>query len=81
MRHLFVMRHAKAKQPSGDMADHQRPLRKRGKRQAAAMAPVLQRWQALEGEVYVSTSARTRATFDEIAGRLPDRPMANRALR
>ncbi len=77
MRHLFVMRHAKAKQPSGDMADHQRPLRKRGKRQAAAMAPVLQRWQALEGEVYVSTSARTRATFDEIAGRLPDRPMAN----
>ncbi|KPQ23342.1 MAG: phosphohistidine phosphatase [Halomonas sp. HL-48] len=77
MRHLFVMRHAKAKQPSGDTADHQRPLRKRGKRQAAAMAPVLQRWQALEGEVYVSTSARTRATFDEIAGRLPDCPLAN----
>lgn len=51
MRHLYLMRHAKAKQPSGDMTDHQRPLRKRGKRQAAAMAHVLQHWQALEGDL------------------------------
>lgn len=72
MRHLYLMRHAKAKQPSGDMSDHQRPLRKRGKRQAAAMAPVLQCWQALEGEVYVSTAVRTRETFDEMAAQLPD---------
>ncbi|MGP9768049.1 CHAD domain-containing protein [Halomonas sp. AOP13-D3-9] len=72
MRHLYLMRHAKAKQLSGDMADHQRPLRKRGERQAAAMAHVLQRWQALDGEVYVSPAARTRATFDKIAAQLPD---------
>lgn len=70
MRHLYLMRHAKAKQPSGDMTDHQRPLRKRGKRQAAAMAHVLQRWQALEGEIYVSTAVRTQSTFDEIAAQL-----------
>ncbi|MEH6641879.1 CHAD domain-containing protein [Vreelandella glaciei] len=72
MRHLYLMRHAKAKQPSGDMTDHQRPLRKRGTRQAAAMTPVLQRWQALEGKVYVSTAARTRETFAEIAAQLPE---------
>ena len=77
MRHLYLMRHAKAKQPSGDMTDHERPLRKRGKRQAAAMAPVLQRWQALEGEVYVSTAARTRETFDEIAVQLPEHTLIN----
>ena len=77
MRHLYLMRHAKAKQPSGDMIDHQRPLRKRGKRQAAAMAPALQRWQALEGEVYVSTAARTRETFDEIAVQLPEHTLIN----
>ena len=71
MQHLYVMRHAKAKQTRG--ADHQRPLRKRGKRQAAAMAPLLEKWQALEGEIYVSTSARTRATLDEIAEQLPER--------
>ncbi|OJA04252.1 CHAD domain-containing protein [Halomonas sp. QHL1] len=72
MRHLYVMRHAKAKQPSGNMTDHQRPLRKRGRHQAAAMAPVLQRWQALAGEVYVSTTVRTRETFDEILKQLPE---------
>ncbi|MDR5874063.1 CHAD domain-containing protein [Vreelandella gomseomensis] len=77
MRHLYLMRHAKAKQPRGDMTDHQRPLRKRGKHQAAVMAPVLQRWQALQGEVYVSTAARTRETFDDIAAQLPDRTLAN----
>lgn len=77
MRHLYLMRHAKAKSLRGDMTDHQRPLRKRGKRQAAAMTPVLRRWQALQGEIYVSTAARTRETFDEIAAQLPDRTLAN----
>ncbi|MGM0857786.1 MAG: CHAD domain-containing protein [Pseudomonadota bacterium] len=77
MRHLYLMRHAKAKQPRGDMTDHQRPLRKRGKRQAAVMAPVLRCWQALQGEIYVSTAARTRETFDDIAAQLPDRTLAN----
>ncbi len=70
------MRHAKAKQPSGDMTDHQPPLSKRGKRQAAEMANVLQRWQALEGEVYASTAARTRETFDEVVAQLPERALA-----
>ncbi|MGS2743310.1 CHAD domain-containing protein [Halomonas sp. LS-001] len=71
MQHLYVMRHAKAKQTR--VADHQRPLRKRGKRQAAAMAPLLEQWQALEGEVYVSTAVRSRATFDGIVEQLPER--------
>lgn len=78
MRHLYVMRHAKAKQPSGDMTDHQRPLRKWGKRQAGAMAPVLQGWHALEGEIYVSTAARTRETFDAVVAQLPKRTLADR---
>lgn len=66
MRHLTLMRHAKAKQPSGEMTDHQRPLNKRGVRQAQAMAQVLQRWQTLEGKICVSTAVRTRQTFDAI---------------
>lgn len=77
MRHLYVMRHAKAKQPRGSMTDHQRPLHKRGKRQATAMAPVLQRWQALEGQVHVSTATRTRETLDGIAAQLPERTLIN----
>ena len=77
MRHLYLMRHAKAKQPSGDMPDHERPLSQRGKRQAAAMAHVLLRWQALEGEIYVSSAARTRETFDQLAEQLPEHNLAN----
>ncbi|MBE0489680.1 MAG: CHAD domain-containing protein [Halomonas sp.] len=80
MRHLFLMRHAKAKQGSGDMADHDRPLRKRGRREAAAMALPLQQWQALEGEVHVSGAMRTRETLDEIAAQLPELSLIERAF-
>ncbi|MGM0982219.1 MAG: CHAD domain-containing protein [Pseudomonadota bacterium] len=79
MRHLFVMRHAKAKKGDGDVNDHQRPLRKRGRRQAAAMAKVLQQWQALEGQILVSDAARTRETLDEIAGQLQEPSLVERA--
>ena len=43
MPELYLMRHAKAKRARGDMTEHQRPLRKRGRRHAAAMAQALQR--------------------------------------
>ncbi|WP_416139917.1 CHAD domain-containing protein [Halomonas sp. HK25] len=81
MRHLFLMRHAKARQASGDMSDHQRPLRRRGRRQAAAMAPALQRWQALEGEIHVSAATRAQETLVEIAERMPELSLAERAGR
>ncbi|WP_280547381.1 MULTISPECIES: CHAD domain-containing protein [unclassified Halomonas] len=79
MPELYLMRHAKAKRARGDMTDHQRPLRKRGRRQAAAMAQALQRWQAPEGEIHVSDAARTRETLDEIAGQLPELSLVERA--
>lgn len=79
MRHLFLMRHAKAKKASGDMADHQRPLRKRGRREAAAMAVPLRRWQALEGELHVSDATRTQETFVEVAEQCSEFPLAERA--
>lgn len=80
MRHLTLMRHAKAKQPSGDMTDHQRPLNKRGVRQAEAMAHVLQRWQALEGKICVSTAVRTRQTFDVIEAQHLERQLDSHVL-
>ncbi len=79
MPELYLMRHAKAKRTRGDMTDHQRPLSQRGRRQAAAMAQALQRWQALDGEIHVSDAARTRETLDEIAGQLPEFSLVERA--
>lgn len=80
MRHLFLMRHAKAKQGSGDLKDHQRPLNKRGQQQAAAMAMPLWRWQALEGEVHVSGATRTIETLDAIAVQFPDLSLTDQAF-
>ncbi|MFW6346742.1 MAG: CHAD domain-containing protein [Halomonas sp.] len=71
MRQLFLLRHAKARQASGDMSDHQRPLRRRGQRQAAAMAAPLKRWGALAGEIHVSSARRTRETLAAIDAALP----------
>jgi phosphohistidine phosphatase SixA/CHAD domain-containing protein len=79
MRHLYLMRHAKAKQGSGDMPDHRRPLRRRGRRQAAAMATPLQRLNALEGEIHVSSAKRTRQTLEQLEAQLPALSLAERA--
>ncbi|MGM0535832.1 MAG: CHAD domain-containing protein [Pseudomonadota bacterium] len=80
MRQLFLMRHAKAKRGDKAVADHDRPLRKRGRRQAAAMAEALPRCKALEGEIHVSGAVRTRQTLDEMAKRLPERSLIERAF-
>ena len=79
MRHLFLMRHAKTRQASGSMSDHQRPLRRRGQRQAAAMAVPLMRWGALEGDIHLSSAQRTRETLEAIDACLPDLDLCRRA--
>lgn len=79
MRQLILMRHAKAKRGSKKMADHDRPLSKRGRRQAAAMAEAMRHWKDLEGEIHVSGATRTRETLDEMAKRLPELALSERA--
>jgi CHAD domain-containing protein/phosphohistidine phosphatase SixA len=70
MPELYLMRHAKARRPRADQADHRRPLRRRGHRQAAAMAPALARWQALEGEILVSGARRCVQTLAAVEAEL-----------
>ncbi|MFG6157284.1 CHAD domain-containing protein [Halomonas sp. 1390] len=81
MRQLVLMRHAKAKRGSQKMADHDRPLSKRGRRQAAAMAEAMQYRKDLEGELklHVSGATRTRETLDEMAKRRPELALSERA--
>jgi phosphohistidine phosphatase len=61
-RRLVLLRHAKSDWP--DLADHERPLAKRGRRDA----PVAGRWLASSGfapdAVVCSTARRTRETWD-----------------
>jgi phosphohistidine phosphatase len=80
MRRLVVFRHAKAV-GHDETPDHERALTARGRRDAATMG----RYLASEGLrpdlVLVSTSLRTRETWDEAAPALgPAEPRLDRAL-
>lgn len=79
MRRLVLMRHAKAKRGSKNMSNRDRPLSKRGRRQAAAMAEAMRHGKDLAGEVHVSGARRTRETLDEMAKHLPEAALSERA--
>ena len=76
-RRLVLLRHAKSDWP--DVADHERPLAKRGRRDA----PVVGRWlgttEYLPDAVVCSTALRARETWDLVSAELP--PDAPRAVR
>ncbi|MDG9703602.1 histidine phosphatase family protein [Streptomyces sp. DH37] len=72
-RRIVILRHAKADWPDG-VADHDRPLAERGRRDA----PVAGRWLAASGITpdltLCSTAARTRETWKLVVHELPQRP-------
>ena len=67
MKTLLVLRHAKSSWKHRDTSDHDRPLNKRGKRDAPRMGRVVAA-QGLRPDVIVSSTAkRARWTADEVA--------------
>lgn len=68
-RRLLLLRHAKSDWP--DVADHERPLAKRGRRDA----PVVGRWLRTSGylpdAVICSTAVRARQTWELVSAELP----------
>jgi phosphohistidine phosphatase len=69
-RRLVLLRHAKSDWPD-DVADHDRPLAKRGRRDA----PVVGEWLGTSGyvpdAVVCSTAVRARETWELVATQLP----------
>jgi len=74
MKTLILMRHAKSSWATAGMADHDRPLNKRGKR----AAPVMARWLAAQGHapdvILCSSSRRTRQTVKLMREAVPALP-------
>jgi phosphohistidine phosphatase len=72
-RRLVLLRHAKSAWPA-DLADHQRPLASRGRREA----PLAGRWLAEHvggiDLVVCSTATRTRQTWDLVRAELAAEP-------
>ncbi|MEU4008475.1 SixA phosphatase family protein [Streptomyces pseudogriseolus] len=63
LRRLVVLRHAKSARPEG-VADHERPLAARGRRDAPAAGRVLADMDCLPGLALCSTAVRARRTWE-----------------
>ena len=61
---LIVMRHAKSSCSDASLEDHDRPLNKRGRRDAPRIAKELQNRDWIPDRIRVSTSKRTMETLE-----------------
>lgn len=69
LRRLVVLRHAKSAWPDG-VADHERPLAPRGRRDAPAAGRRLREAGCVPDLVVCSTAGRTRQTWDLVSDEL-----------
>ncbi len=66
MKALLVLRHAKSSHKDGDLDDHDRPLAKRGKRDAPRMGQLLKDEDLLPDYIASSTAVRARKTAEHV---------------
>jgi phosphohistidine phosphatase len=67
MKILLLMRHAKSSWKATELADHERPLNKRGKKDAPLMGQVLKEHSLVPQQIISSTAIRARQTAETIA--------------
>jgi phosphohistidine phosphatase len=66
MKTLLLLRHAKACASDTDVGDHERPLAKRGKREAPKMGRLLRDENLLPDLIVSSSAKRCRKTADHV---------------
>ena len=67
MKSVLVLRHAKSSWKHPDLTDHERPLNKRGKRDAPSIGRLLKREHLVPDIIISSTAIRARATAEAVA--------------
>src|SRR2546425_2975919 len=67
MKSVLVLRHAKSSWKQPDLADHDRPLNKRGKRDAPLMGRLLKKEDLVPEIIISSTAKRARSTAEAVA--------------
>ena len=67
MRTLLVLRHGKSSRKHTNLSDHDRPLSKRGKRDAPRVGQWLRSRRLSPGAIISSTAKRARRTAEEVA--------------
>jgi phosphohistidine phosphatase len=76
MKWVLLLRHAKSSWKNPDLADHDRPLNKRGKHDAPLMGRLLKR----EDIIISSTATRARATAEAVAKAYKGEIVLNKSL-
>ena len=66
MKTLLLLRHAKSSWDDPGLDDHDRPLNKRGRRDAPRMGRLLLEEKLVPDEILCSTAARARETAEEV---------------
>ncbi len=64
---IYLLRHAKSSWDNAELEDHDRPLSKRGRRSAGAVAAYLKRSQIAPDLVVCSSAERARQTLDLVS--------------
>ena len=67
MKSLLILRHAKSSWKHPELTDHDRPLNKRGKRDAPRMGEILRNEHLIPETIISSTAARAQATAEAVA--------------
>ena len=67
MKSVLLLRHAKSSRKDPDLSDHDRPLNKRGKRDAPRMGRLLKKENLVPDIIISSTAMRARATAEAVA--------------
>ena len=66
MKTVILLRHAKSAWNTGHQSDHERPLKKRGRKDARRVGRMLARTGQLPDLVLCSTAVRARQTLEEV---------------
>lgn len=74
---LVLLRHAKSSWSSPSLGDHDRPLNARGRDAAARMGRELETRGLRPDRALVSTSKRTRETWERVSRAFPEQPEAS----
>jgi len=67
MKTLLVLRHAKSSWKDAGLADHDRPLNKRGKRDGPRMGKLIEDLELVPDLIVSSTACRARKTAETVA--------------
>lgn len=67
MKSLLILRHGKSSWKNPNLPDHERPLNRRGKRNAAQIGLLIQKENLTPDVIYASSAKRTRATAKRVA--------------